>query len=55
VQCGTNLPFQRVAAEAEFFLKKPVLSINTASYWAAMRQLGIEDKVYGFGSLLEKY
>ncbi|MEK9946438.1 MAG: hypothetical protein VW999_10675 [Alphaproteobacteria bacterium] len=55
VQCGTNLPFQRVAAEAEFFLKKPVLSINTASYWAALRQLDIDDKVYGFGSLLEKF
>ncbi len=55
VQCGTNLPFQRVAAEAEFFLKKPVLSINTASYWAALRHLGIDDKVYGFGTLLERF
>lgn len=55
VQCGTNLPFQRVAAEAEFFLKKPVLSINTASYWGAMRHLGITDRVYGYGTLLEKF
>jgi len=55
VQCGTNLPFQRVAAEAEFFLKKPVLSINTATYWATLRHLKIDDKIWGFGSLLEKH
>lgn len=55
VQCGTNLPFQRVAAEAEFFLQKPVLSINTASYWAALRSLGINDMIRGYGSLFERF
>ncbi len=55
VQCGTNLAFQRVAAEAELFLRKPVLSINTATYWATLRHLGIDDKLKGFGTLLEKH
>jgi maleate isomerase len=55
VQCGTNMAFQRVAAEAEFFLRKPVLSINTATYWAVLRALGIDDRIRGYGTLLEKH
>ena len=53
VQVGTNLPFQRVAAEAESSLGKPVLSINTATYWYALRKLKIFDKLNGFGALFE--
>ena len=52
VQVGTNLAMARVAAMAEFWLDKPVIAINTATYWWALRQNGIEDKVQGFGSLL---
>ena len=33
----------------------PVIAANTATYWRALRRHGIEDKVYGFGSLLEDY
>lgn len=55
VQCGTNLAFARVAAIAEFWLGKPVVAINTATYWWALRSNGIEDKVSGFGALLEDY
>ena len=44
-----------VAAMAEFWLDKPVIAINTATYWYALRQNGIEDKVYGFGKLLSEY
>ena len=55
VQVGTNLAAARVAAMAEFWLDKPVLAINTAIYWHALRASGISDKVYGFGSLLERY
>ncbi len=40
---------------AEFWLDKPVLAINTATYWQALRMNGIPDKVRGFGSLLEDY
>lgn len=55
LQVGTNLSMIRVAAWAEKFLKKPVIAINTATYWHALRANGIKDKVYGFGKLLEDY
>jgi len=55
VQVGTNLAMARVAAIAEFWLDKPVIAINTATYWWSLRQQGIMDKVYGWGSLLEDY
>lgn len=31
---------------------KPVISVNAASYWMALRMMGVEDKVEGFGRLL---
>ena len=52
VQAGTNLAMARLAAVAEDWLHKPVIAINTATYWHALRTNGIEDKVQGFGSLL---
>jgi maleate isomerase len=52
VQFGANLPMQRVAAEAERWLFKPVLSVNTVTYWHALRSGGIKDKLYGYGSLM---
>jgi maleate isomerase len=55
VQVGTNLAMGEVAAMAEFWLDKPVLAINTATYWYALRQNGIKDKVYGWGSLLAEH
>jgi len=55
IQCGTNLAFAKVAAMAEFWLEKPVIAINTATYWHALRTMGIPDKVQGFGALLEQH
>ena len=52
VQVGTNLAMARLAGLAEFWLGKPVIAINTATYWWALRQNGIADKIHGFGSLL---
>ena len=52
VQVGTNLPMARLAAAAETFLAKPVVSINTATYWHGLRTLGIYDRMSGFGALL---
>ncbi|MFO7305036.1 MAG: arylmalonate decarboxylase [Gammaproteobacteria bacterium] len=52
LQVGTNLAFARVAAEAEQWLGKPVLAVNTCTYWYALRTCGIDDKIDGFGSLL---
>ena len=55
VQVGTNLSMTRVAAAAEMYLGKPVIEINTATYWNALRQNGIGDKIAGFGRLLEEF
>ena len=55
VQVGTNLAMAEVAAIAEFWLDKPAIAINTATYWYALRQYGIKDKVYGWGSLLAEH
>ena len=55
VQVGTNLAMARVAGIAEFWLDKPVIAINTATYWWALRSNGIEDRIHGFGSLLAEY
>ncbi|MGE4335608.1 MAG: hypothetical protein AB7E55_06505 [Pigmentiphaga sp.] len=55
VQVGTNLSMIRLAAAAELFLGKPVIAINTATYWHALRAVGIDDKKVGFGSLMEHH
>jgi maleate isomerase len=55
VQVGTNLAMAEVAAMAEFWLDKPVIAINTATYWYALRQYGIKDKMRGWGALLAEH
>ena len=55
VQVGTNLAMAELAASAEFWLDKPVIAINTATYWYALRDYGIKDKVHGWGSLLAEH
>ena len=55
VQVGTNLSMVRLAAAAELWLGKPVLAINTATYWHALRANGIREPVAGFGRLLEQH
>jgi len=55
VQVGTNLPMARLAAAVEQELDKPTVAINTATYWHALRSNQIDDKVVGFGKLLEEY
>ena len=55
VQVGTNLSMVRLAAAAELWLGKPVIAINTATYWHALRRNGIDDKIPGFGRLLEEF
>jgi maleate isomerase len=55
VQVGTNLAMADVAAAAEFWLDKPVIAINTATYWYALRSYGIKDRIAGFGSLLAEH
>lgn len=55
VQVGTNLAMAQLAAAAEIWLGKPVLAINTATYWWALRNNGIADQIDGFGRLLREF
>jgi maleate isomerase len=55
VQVGTNLAMAQLADEAERWLGKPVLPINTATWWSALRSQNIDDWVCGFGSLLRDH
>lgn len=55
VQAGTNLAAVRVAADLEEELGKPVLAINAATVWHALRTNGINDAINGFGSLLQNH
>ena len=55
IQVGTNLAFAALAAKMEAERGKPILAINTAIYWRALRKNGIADRMPGSGSLLEKH
>jgi maleate isomerase len=55
LQLGTALPAVAVSAEAEREMGKPVLAVNATTYWDALRRSGIEDRVRGFGRVLEEF
>ncbi|MBT6272720.1 MAG: arylmalonate decarboxylase [Chromatiales bacterium] len=53
VQIGTNLSMTAMALQLQDELGKPVVAINTATYWHALRAVGITDQVVGHGPLLQ--
>ena len=55
VQVGTNLSFVAQADELEAELGKPVVAINAATLWHALREHGIDDRVPGYGTLLRDH
>ena len=55
VQVGTNLSFVKQAEALEAELGKPVVAINAATLWHALREHGIGDQVSGHGSLLRDH
>lgn len=55
VQVGTNLSMVDLAADTEARLGKPVIAINTATYWHALRACKIDDKINGLGRLLSEF
>ncbi|NYF14234.1 maleate isomerase [Pseudoclavibacter sp. JAI123] len=55
VQVGTNLSFIRMADEAETWLGKPVVAINTATVWHTLRQAGFTDTVGGYGTIIREF
>ena len=48
-----NWPTSLLAEKWELDLDVPVVTSNLAKIWAALRVLGIKDKITGFGRLLE--
>jgi maleate isomerase len=55
VQIGTNLVCAGFAADLEAHHAKPVIPVNTATYWLALRSHGITDRLDGFGTLLARH
>lgn len=55
VQIGTNLSCTGIVASLEEKHGKPVIAVNTATYWLALRRHGITDKMTGHGILLEQH
>ncbi len=55
VQVGTNLSFVELAAELEEERNKPVIAINVATLWHALRATGVEDRLPGFGRILVEH
>jgi maleate isomerase len=55
VQAGTNLSTSDIFPTLEKQLGKPVIAINIATIWHALRAQGIHDKICGKGWLLERF
>lgn len=55
IQFGANLPMGRLAAAAELAFGKPVIAVNTATYWHALRSIGIPDRKQGYGRLMSEF
>ena len=55
VQVGTNLSMLALADAADRELGKPVVAINAATFWHALRSNGIADRRAGFGRLLRDH
>ena len=55
IQFGANLPMAAIADEAERWLGKPVIPVNTATYWHALRSEGIDDRMDGHTALLSRF
>lgn len=55
VQVGTNLSMVGLADRAEREIGKPVIAINAAILWSALRAYGIEDRYPGHGVLLREH
>jgi maleate isomerase len=52
---GANLPMAAIADEAERWLNKPVISVNIATYWHALRHGGIDDKIQDWTRLMREF
>jgi maleate isomerase len=53
IHVGTNLPVSALTPEIEKTFGKPLIGVNVATYWLALRRIGIEDKLPGMGLLAQ--
>ena len=54
-QVGTALPVVGLIDELEQATGKPIVACNAAVYWQALRAVGIDDSIPGFGRLLRDH
>ena len=54
MQCGTNLSTLDIFPTLELWLGKPMIPINVATIWHALRASGVHDHITGKGRLLEE-
>ena len=55
VHIGTNLPVSAFTADIEAHFGVPMIGVNVATYWLALRRCGIQDPLRGFGILGEQH
>lgn len=55
VQVGTAMACASFAADLEEHHAKPVVAVNAATYWMALRRHGILDRLDGHGTLLARH
>lgn len=55
VHVGTNLPVSALIPAIEKRRGKPLIGVNVATYWLALRRLGITDRLPGMGLLAETH
>ena len=52
--CCTDFGSAGIVEDLEQDLGKPVITSNTASFWRALRRVGVDDKIKGYGQLLRQ-
>jgi maleate isomerase len=53
ISCA-QMPSARIIDDLESEIKKPVVSTNTATLWAMLQRLRVNDSIRGYGRILEK-
>ncbi|MEO7403863.1 MAG: hypothetical protein ABIU95_09365, partial [Burkholderiales bacterium] len=55
IHVGTALPVSHLTERIEKEHRKPLIGVNVATYWAALRSIGIQDRIPGFGMLASHF
>ena len=55
VTLGTDLRISRIAAQAEDWLGLPTIAVNAATWWVALRRMGVRTQLNDWGFLLRNH